>query len=92
MISREECHGCRDDHYNLPGNSTEGRCWSAKTATLETRYRIYYLTAPTQQGAFTEVTVPSCYHQANGYVFYKRLPDFVRPEMLNRTKRKAELP
>ena len=90
MISREACRGCRDDYYNVPGNALDGnRCWSAKTSTMVTKYRIHYMTAPTQKGAFTKVRVPSCYHQVNSYVFYKELPSFVKASDLNRAKRSA---
>jgi len=41
MIPREACRGCHDDFYNRP----DGRCWSAKTGEMKTRYRIHYLTA-----------------------------------------------
>lgn len=87
MITLEACSGCRDDFYNRRSDGC--RCWSAKDAKIETRFRIYYMTAPTEKGAFTKVRVPSCYHQANGYVFYKSLPDFVKSSDLNRAKRRT---
>lgn len=90
MIKIKACNGCRNSFYNGRqniGGST--RCWSAEKGTMVTRYRIYYLTEPTEKGAFTEVTVPSCYHQASGYCFYEKLPDFVKAEDLNRAKRAA---
>ncbi len=88
MIKPESCRGCRNDFYNgrqNVGGST--RCWSAETGEMVTRYRIHYMTAPTEKGAFTKVKVPSCYHQANGYVFRDRLPDFVKAGDLARRKR-----
>lgn len=90
MIPVEKCHGCRDDFYNgrqNVGGST--RCWSAEKGTMVKRYRIHYMTAPTEPRAFTEVTVPSCYHQANGYVFQKTLPDFVKASDVVRQNRTA---
>jgi len=51
-----------------------------------TRYRIGTWTRPTEKGAFTKVQIPNCYHQ-DGYVFYTRLPDFVKPSDLNRANR-----
>lgn len=90
MIPREKCSGCRDDFYNGRANCDgNDRCWSAKTGKMVKRYRIHYMTAPTQKGAFTKVTVPSCYHQANGYCFYENLPSFVKPSDLNRERRNA---
>lgn len=88
MISRQACRGCRNDFYNGRQNCDGGdRCWSAKDGEMVTRYRIHYMTAPTVKGAFTKVKVPNCYHQANGYCFYKELPSFVKASDLNRTKR-----
>lgn len=83
----KHCNGCRDDFYNHRG-AEAGPCWLAKDAKIVTRYRIYYLTAPTQKGAFTKVRVPNCYHQANNHVFYAKLPDFVKPSDLNRANRR----
>lgn len=93
MIPRDACHGCRDDFYNGRTNlDGSDRCWSAKTGKMMTRYRIYYMTAPTQKGAFTKVRAPSCYHQVNNCVFYNSLPSFVKPSDLNRANRKAVSP
>lgn len=86
MIALESCRGCYDDHYNLPGNSGDGRCWHAKTGRMVTRYAIGTWTVPTQPGAFREVRVPSCYHRT-GEQYYDRLPDFVRVEDVVRRKR-----
>jgi hypothetical protein len=83
MIASDKCRGCRDDFYNRG----ETRCWSAASGSMVKRYRIHYLAQPTMRGAFTKVVVPSCYHQANGYVFAKKLPDFVKPSDLNRARR-----
>ena len=72
MISRDKCIGCRDNFYNGP----DGRCWSAKTGKMQTRYRIYSHVRPTEPGAFTEMRRPSCYRE-KGAVYYDKLPDFV---------------
>lgn len=87
MIRLEACRGCRDDFYNGRQNIDGGtRCWSAKTGKMKTRYRTGISTMPTEKGAFTEVRVPSCYHQS-GYAFSDRVPDFVRREDIVRKKR-----
>ena len=72
------CKGCRDDHYNQPGNSTTGRCWSLKNAKVVTRYRIGWWTQPTQPGAFTEVVTLDCHHATGRYAHYDKLPDFAK--------------
>ena len=79
MIKREDCRGCTDDYYNVPGNTfcKDGRCWNAKTGRMMTRYATGVWTRPTQKGAFTQVRKPSCYHQ-NGTAYYNELPNFVR--------------
>ncbi len=87
-MDTKHCSGCRDDFYNRRG-AAAGPCWMAKDAKIVTRYRIYYLTAPTEKGAFTKVRVPNCYHQVNSHVFYEKLPDFVRASDLNRARRSA---
>ena len=87
MISREACNGCHDDFYNAAGNSSDGRCWSAKTGKMITRYAIHFMTAPTQKGAFEKVRKPSCYHQVNQCGFYNELPSFVKASDLRREKR-----
>lgn len=90
MISREACRGCHDDFYNGRTNfDGSDRCWSAKTGKMMTRYRIYYMTAPTEKGAYTKVRVPSCYHQVNNHIFHNSLPRFVKASDLNRAKRPA---
>lgn len=89
MITIEQCRGCRNDFYNVPGNALSGdRCWSAKDGKIVTRYRIGIHTQPDQKGAFTKVTVPNCY-RGQGVAFYEKLPDFVKPSDLNRAKRSA---
>jgi hypothetical protein len=88
MIARSACSGCHDDFYNGRTNCDGGdRCWSAKAGVMKTRYRIHYMTAPTQKGAFAKVRVPSCYRQVNSYVFYDALPSFVKASDLNRERR-----
>lgn len=81
MIPLARCSGCRDDFYN---NGT--RCWSAKTGRMVTRYAIGTWTMPSQPGAFTEVSVPSCYHR-DGTHYYDRVPDFVKSEDIVRRGR-----
>ncbi len=85
MIAVDKCSGCRDDFYNRRGDGQ--RCWLAEDAKIEVRYRIHYMTAPTQKGAFTKVRVPGCYRQVNRDMFYKTLPDFVKASDLNRARR-----
>lgn len=87
MIPVQSCSGCRDDFYNHRGDGL--RCWAAANGRMITRYRIHYMTAPTQKGAFTKVRAPSCYHQVNSCMFYNELPDFVKSSDLNRANRKA---
>jgi hypothetical protein len=90
MIPRKACRGCHDDFYNGRKNCDgSDRCWSAKAGKMATRYRIHYMTAPTVKGAFTKVRVPSCYRQVNAYVYYDKLPDFVKVGDLNRARRSA---
>lgn len=86
MITREQCRGCYDDHYNIAGNSCSGdRCWHAKSGRMVTRYAIGTWTVPTQPKAFREIRVPSCYHR-DGEHYYEKLPDFVRIEDVVRRK------
>jgi len=87
MITRAACRGCHDDFYN-GHNGPASRCWLARTGKMMTRYRIHYMTAPTQKGAYTKVRVPSRYHQVSAYVFDNSLPSFVKASDLNRAKRK----
>jgi hypothetical protein len=87
MRDTRACSGCREDFYNHRG-ADAGSCWSLKEAKLVTKYRIYFMTPPTQKGAFTKVRVPDCYRQVNNGIFYDRLPDFVKPSDLNRANRK----
>jgi hypothetical protein len=84
-MDTKHCHGCRNDFYNHRGVEA-GPCWSAKDAEIVTRYRIHYMTAPTQKGAFTKVRVPNCYHEVNNGVFYHKLPDFVKASDLSRPR------
>ena len=51
-----------------------------KTAKLITRYQIGTWTRPTEPGAFTKSTKPSCYH-ADGYHFYNKLPSCAVSDM-----------
>lgn len=88
MIPVEHCHGCHNDFYNGRENiGGSRRCWNAKTARMMKRYRIYYMTAPTEPRAYTEVRKPSCYHQVNSYVFHNSLPNFVKLSDVVREKR-----
>lgn len=34
------CSGCQDDHYNQPGNSTTGECWSLASARVVERTKV----------------------------------------------------
>jgi hypothetical protein len=80
MIPREACSGCRDDFYNVPGNAIDGkRCWSAKSGKIITRYATGVWTAPTEPGAFQQVTKPSCYNR-DGTHYVNALPSFVKVE------------
>ena len=72
----EYCAGCREDHYNQPGNSTTGRCWNLDTAESVTRYKLAWWTAPTESGAFAEVKTNSCHREPGQFAFYEKLPDF----------------
>jgi hypothetical protein len=88
MIPADKCKGCRNDFYNgrqnFEGNT---RCWSAKDGRMVKRYRLHWWTPPTQKGAFTEVTVPSCYHQPGQYSYSDKLPSFVKASDVVRQKR-----
>ena len=88
MITRDECRGCEDDFYNVPGRTFDksGRCWSAKDGTMKERYVTGTWTMPDSRGAFTEVLVPSCYHRKGSH-YSDRLPNFVKAEDVNRRKR-----
>lgn len=77
MISKDQCKGCRDDHYNQVDDGA-GRCWSAKAGKMVTRYKIGFMTAPTEKGAYTHVLVPSCYRQPGQFAFHEKLPSFVK--------------
>ena len=73
MIRPEACKGCRNDFYNHDGHALDGkRCWSAKDGRMVTRYRLHWWTPPLTPGAFTEVRVPSCYHQPGQYAYQER--------------------
>lgn len=82
---REFCAGCRDDFYNTQ-NAAHGGCWSLKTATVVTRFRLAWWTAPTVPGAFTEVRTNSCHHRPGQFAFYEKLPTFaVEPHRIAKT-------
>ena len=85
MIARGACHGCYDDFYNKP----DSRCWSAKAGRMMTRFKLHYLQAPTEPRAFTEVRAPSCYRTPNAFVYYDKLPDFVKLADVVRPRAKA---
>ena len=89
MIPRHECFGCRNDYYNSGAGNAEGRCWSAASGVMKTRYQIHFMQVPTAKGAFTKVRKPSCYHQVGHCVFYDKLPDFVKASDLSRARRVA---
>ena len=84
-MDAKHCRGCRDDFYNQPGNSSDGKCWMLKSAKLVTRYRIHRDVLPASPGAFTEMVVPDCYGGAPWY-YCKQLPDFVKAEDVVRRK------
>ena len=73
---RDLCRGCRDDFYNEAGHSESGECWSLKTATVVTRFKLDWWTAPTVPGAFTKLTTNSCHHAPGRYQLYEKLPSF----------------
>lgn len=88
MIPLRACSGCRDSFYNGRQNIDGGtRCWSAKTGTMVTRYKIGTFVTPTTKGAFTKVRVPSCFHQPGQYAYYSELPGFVKASDLNKARR-----
>jgi hypothetical protein len=37
---RQMCRGCRDDYYNQPGNSTDGKCWCLESAKVVQRIKV----------------------------------------------------
>lgn len=72
------CRGCREDYYNQhPEQAIGGRCCHADTAHITTRYRIAFDVAPTVPGAYSAVSVPSCYHQPGKAAYHAELPHFV---------------
>lgn len=85
-LDLRHCRGCRDDFYNDKNPLGVQRCWLLHDAKLVTRYRIGTWTEPGKPGAFTEVTVPNCYH-ADWQHFYEQLPSFVRAEDVIRGRR-----
>jgi hypothetical protein len=54
---------------------------------MVTRYRLHWWELPTKPGAFTEVHVPSCYHQPGQCSYYDKLPTYVRVQDVIRAKR-----
>lgn len=81
MITLEACKGCREDFYNGRQNADGGtRCWSAAKGTMVTRYRIGWWTRPDAKGAYSEVSVPSCFREPGVAAYHERLPDFVKIE------------
>lgn len=84
-MDAKHCRGCHDDFYNQRGPGVGG-CWSLKTAKVVTRYRIHFMTAPTELRAFTEVRVPNCYRQPSNNVYCEKLPGFVKIEDVARPR------
>lgn len=79
MGDKKYCAGCRDDFYNhreSPGFDGATECWSLKSAKVVTRYRLGWWTAPTEPGAFQQVTTNSCHHAPGQYAHYEQLPTF----------------
>ncbi len=57
----KHCAGCHDDHYNQPGNSWSGRCWSLPKMKLIKRKEVSIdQVPPWNQKARL---FPACYHR-----------------------------
>lgn len=59
----KHCRGCRDDYYNIPGNTFSGDCcWSLETMKLIWRKAVPIdLRPPWNMKAELK---PSCYHRS----------------------------
>ena len=58
--TKSDCHGCRDDHYNIEGNSFVGECWSFAKATME-KVRLVPLDMYPPWDRVKVETKPSCF-------------------------------
>lgn len=71
MTEREKlthCDGCHNDHYNQPGNSTTGRCWSLPTMKLILRKPVHINDVPPWLNK--SKLMPDCYRKPQ-WVFVK---------------------
>lgn len=69
----KHCSGCHDDFYNLPGNSSEGRCWMLDQMKLIQRKEVSIdQVPPWYQKARL---FPNCYHKPR---FVYVTPDRIR--------------
>jgi len=72
------CHGCRDDFYNGQNPLGVNECWSFKSASVVTRWRIGWWTAPDSPRAFRKVETLNCHHAPGKYAHYDKLPEFAK--------------
>lgn len=67
-VKQRLCAGCRNNFYNLPGNSPTGECWSLSSATVVERTRVG--TWQTTPYTWQPQTTLSC-HRPEGSVWIK---------------------
>jgi hypothetical protein len=65
-MDKLRCTGCYDDHYNQPGNSNTGECWSLESAKLILRKEVSIDQCPPWNQKAKQL--PSCYHRQR-YVY-----------------------
>ena len=85
MTSTTHCVGCYNNHYNQPGNSTTGKCWSLPSAKLKTRFQLSINTPMNIREAYVKVRLPDCFRQT-GSVFLDSIPNYAQ----TRKEREAE--
>lgn len=73
------CEGCRNNHYNKPGNSTTGRCWSLDTAEVVMRTQVGWWHNPPYR--WNPQQTLSCHHDTGRIAWVDRKdPRVVEPE------------
>lgn len=77
MKTTEHCTGCYNDHYNQPGNSTTGKCWSLPSAKLITRFEIGINTPMNQKSGYSKMKKPGCYRKL-GVVYLESIPPYAK--------------
>ena len=67
---RTLCYGCRNNYYNLPGNSTTGECWMLKTAKPVERTRVGVWQNPPYR--WNPATTLSCHTPENSTTWIEK--------------------